>query len=103
MIKSGINRMKFRPKDIMKDIDKKSKNFISAVMDDVKRVAADETPVDTGQARRGWRRKGKDVLNNVEHITYLEDGHSKQAPSGIARPTIKEINKRYKKGKYDNE
>jgi hypothetical protein len=103
MIKSGINRMKFRPKDILKDIDKKSKNFISAVMDDVKRVAADETPVDTGTARRGWRRKKQDVLNNVEYITHLEDGHSKQAPSGIARPTIKEINKRYKKGKYDNE
>lgn len=93
--------MKFRPKDIMKDIDKKSKNFVSAVMDDVKRVAADETPVDTGHARRGWRRKSKEVLNNVEYIEYLEDGHSKQAPSGIARPTIKEINRRYRKGKYD--
>lgn len=101
MIKSGISKMKFRPKDILKDIDKKSKNFISAVMDDVKRVAADETPVDTGRARRGWRRKKQDVLNNVEYITHLEDGHSKQAPSGIARPTIKEINKRYRKGKYN--
>ena len=93
--------MGFNPKDIMKDIDKKSKNFISAIMDDVKRVAADETPVDTGQARRGWRRKKQDVLNNVEHIVFLEDGHSKQAPSGIARPTIKEINSRYRKGKYN--
>lgn len=101
MIKSGISRMKFSSKNIIKDIDKKSKNFISAVMDDVKRVAADETPVDTGQAQRGWRRKGQDVLNNVEYITHLEDGHSKQAPSGIARPTIKEINRRYRKGKYN--
>ena len=101
MIKSGNSRMRFRPDDIMKDIHKRSKNFISAVMDDVKRVAQDETPVDTGQARRGWRRKGQDVLNNVEYITHLEDGHSKQAPSGIARPTIKEINRRYRKGKYD--
>lgn len=100
MIKSGIGRAKFRPEHIMKDIHKKSKQFISAVMDDVKRVAQDETPVDTGHARRGWRRKKQDVLNNVEYITYLEDGHSKQAPSGIARPTIKEINKRYRKGKY---
>jgi hypothetical protein len=101
MIKSGISRMRFRPDDIMKDIRKKSKNFISAVMDDVKDVAKDETPVDTGRAQRGWRRKKQDVLNNVEYITYLEDGHSKQAPSGIARPTIKEINKRYRKGKYN--
>lgn len=101
MIKSGISRQKFRPNDILKDINKMSKNVISSVMDDVKRVAADETPVDTGQAQRGWRRKKQEVLNNVEHITFLEDGHSKQAPSGIARPTIKEINRRYKKGKYD--
>jgi hypothetical protein len=101
MIKSGGSRMRFKPDGIIKDIRKKSKNFISAVMDDVKKVATDETPVDTGQARRGWRRKKQGVLNNVEYIEYLEDGHSKQAPSGIARPTIKEINRRYKKGKYD--
>jgi hypothetical protein len=101
MIKSGISKMGFRPKDIMKDIEKKSKNFISAVMDDVKRVAANETPVDTGHAQRGWRRRKQGVLNNVDYITHLEDGHSKQAPSGIARPTIKEINRLYKKGKYN--
>jgi hypothetical protein len=101
MIKSGISRQKFRPNNIIKDIDKMSKNMISDIMDDVKDVAKKETPVDTGQAQRGWKRKKQDVLNNVEHITYLEDGHSKQAPSGIAIPTIKEINRRYKKGKYD--
>ena len=93
--------MKFRPKDIMKDIDKKSKNFISAIMDDVKRVAADETPVDTGRAQSGWRRRKQEVLNNVEYITALEDGHSKDAKNGIMRPTIKEINRRYRKGNYD--
>lgn len=101
MIKSGISKRRFRPDDIMKDIFKKSEKFIDSVMDDVKDVAQDKTPVDTGQARRGWQRKKKGVLNNVEHVAYLEDGHSKQAPSGIARPVIKEINKRYKKGKYD--
>ena len=101
MIKSGIGRARFRPSNVLKDIDKKSKNFVSAVMDDVKRVAKDETPVDTGRASRGWRRKKQDVINNVEYITHLEDGHSKQAPSGIAIPTIKKINRNYKKGKYD--
>lgn len=70
-------------------------------MKDVKKVAEQETPVDTGQARRGWQRKKQGVLNKVEHIPYLEDGHSKQAPSGIGIPVIKEINRRYKKGKYD--
>ena len=42
------------------------------------------TPVDTGEARSGWS-QGKDVegiyiLNDVEHIIHLNNGHSKQAP-----------------------
>lgn len=95
--------MKFRSKDIMKDLHKQSAEFIETIMKDVKDVAKQNTPVDTGRAQRGWRSKGNDVLNNVEYITYLEDGHSKQAPNGIASPTIKEINRRYRKGKYDEQ
>jgi hypothetical protein len=47
------------------------------------------TPVDTGEARSGWENKtyiGLDgyldgtILNSVEHIEYLNRGHSKQAP-----------------------
>lgn len=103
MINSGISKLKFRPQDIRKDMEKESKRFISAVMRDVEEVAQDVTPVDTGQARRGWRNTNKGVLNNVDHITHLEDGWSKQAPTGIGRPVIKEINRRYIKGKYDAE
>lgn len=80
-----------------------SESFIESVMDDVEVVAKDKTPVDTGNARRGWRQRGGNVVNNTEYVSYLEDGHSKQAPGGIAGPTIKEINRRYKKGKYDVE
>jgi hypothetical protein len=48
------------------------------------------TPVDTGEARMGWKnniiksRRGRfldgTILNNVEHISHLNNGHSKQAP-----------------------
>jgi hypothetical protein len=48
------------------------------------------TPVDTGEARRGWRnlviktRRGQflsgSILNPVEHISHLNSGHSQQAP-----------------------
>jgi hypothetical protein len=47
------------------------------------------TPVDTGEARSGWEDRtyfGPDgyldgtILNNVEHIEYLNQGHSQQAP-----------------------
>lgn len=80
-----------------------SKNFIASVMDDVEVVAKQKTPIDTGTAKRGWKQQRGNVVNNVEYIPYLEDGHSKQAPSGIAGPVIKEINRRYKKGKYNEQ
>lgn len=47
------------------------------------------TPVDTGKARSGWGViKSKtifgsqvgEIFNNVEYISYLNNGHSKQAP-----------------------
>lgn len=48
------------------------------------------TPVDTGEARGGWEHiKGRNwrtgyfestIKNPVEHIVYLNRGHSKQAP-----------------------
>lgn len=47
------------------------------------------TPVDTGKARSGWyNQKTKDlngfsgatIVNNVEYISILNNGHSKQAP-----------------------
>ncbi len=101
MIKTGISKLTFKPGDISKDIKRESQRFIAAVMHDVKEVAVEVTPVDTGQARRGWRNTRKGVLNNVDHITPLEDGWSRQAPTGIGRPVIKEINRRYRKGKYD--
>lgn len=75
------------------------------------------TPVDTGYAQSGWTlssgapsgyvprpgtrskpRMGQmrcgDVLwvvNNVEYINELENGHSKQAPSGMLGVTVAEI------------
>jgi hypothetical protein len=47
------------------------------------------TPVDTGEAREGWENikyKENDgylageIVNEVEHIVYLNNGHSQQAP-----------------------
>jgi hypothetical protein len=48
------------------------------------------TPVDTGEAREGWLQvverssRGKflsgTIINTVEHISHLNNGHSQQAP-----------------------
>ena len=46
------------------------------------------TPVDTGEARDGWHREGRDIVNNVDHIDALNSGSSQQAPSHFVEQTI---------------
>lgn len=79
-----------------------------------------KTPVDTGRARAGWGVSIGDpqvvtpepgphgaptppdlsaidgtqliyVLNNVEYVQYLEEGTSKQAPAGMVRISLAEV------------
>lgn len=63
------------------------------------------TPVRTGKARRGWRRKfgrnGAEVNNKVKYISYLDEGISKQAPDGFSKPAIAKIAANSRAGKYD--
>lgn len=47
-----------------------------------------ETPVDTGEARDGWHREGRNIVNNVDHIDVLNSGSSEQAPSHFIEQTI---------------
>ena len=51
-----------------------------------------ETPVDTGEARSGWKyrktNKGFEIYNDVEHIVALNDGHSQQAPANFVEHTL---------------
>lgn len=58
----------------------------------------DETPVDTGTARRGWTTKDITKLgdtgiieNLVPYIGWLEYGSSDQAPTGMVRTNIKRV------------
>jgi len=46
------------------------------------------TPVDTGEARDGWHLEGKNIVNNVEHIQFLNEGSSEQAPSHFIERTL---------------
>lgn len=46
------------------------------------------TPVDTGEARDGWHLEDGRIVNNVEHISMLNEGSSKQAPSHFVEQTI---------------
>ncbi|AEI71226.1 hypothetical protein [EBPR siphovirus 1] len=57
---------------------------IAQLIDDLK-VA---TPVDTGKARDGWRRSGNSIVNDVEYIDDLNQGHSPQASAHFVEATV---------------
>lgn len=46
------------------------------------------TPVDTGEARDGWHRVGNTIVNNVDHISYLNEGSSPQASAHFVESTV---------------
>jgi hypothetical protein len=49
----------------------------------------DATPVDTGEAREGWHLDTQgNIVNDVEHIEYLNAGSSKQAPAHFIEKTL---------------
>lgn len=57
-----------------------------------------KTPVDTGKAKRAWKLKktsqGYSVSNNKPYIERLDEGYSKQAPNGMTKPILRQIQRR---------
>ena len=83
---------------VMGSLEREKEKLITTVAQDTLEIARSKTPIDKGQARRGWRLESsfrqKNIVNRVPHIEALEQGHSKQAPNGILGPTIREISRR---------
>ena len=88
-------------RQVVNSLEKEKEKLINQIAQDTLVVARSKTPIDKGQARRGWRLetsfKQRKIVNRVPHIDALENGHSKQAPNGILGPTVREItNRSYK-------
>jgi len=66
-----------------------------AVKDEFFQLLIDLTPVDTGLCRDSWEREDNgDVFiafNPTEYASYLDEGWSKQAPRGMIRPALDEL------------
>jgi hypothetical protein len=78
---------------VMADILKKQEEAVSisknAVSNKLVSALRDRTPVDTGEARDGWRIDAAgNIMNAVEHIAALNNGHSKQAPAHFVESTV---------------
>lgn len=62
------------------------------------------TPIRTGQARRSWKKTGKDPIksgrretvlqNTVDYADRLDKGYSSQAPRGIVKPAFNRTRKK---------
>lgn len=61
----------------------------TALQDTYASEVRSRTPIDKGRARRGWQKRssGKDkiISNKVPYIGRLENGYSKQAPTGFIK------------------
>jgi hypothetical protein len=87
----------------------KLKKKLQGVIDEMTRDLTEEirktTPIDTGKARRGWRRtmtpKGASIHNSVDYVSHLENGSSRQAPKGMIQPAINKIEANLRSGKYN--
>lgn len=76
----------------MKSISAEFKNLVQEgklrEMDQLVNELKEATPVDTGEARDGWHHDGKSIRNDVEHLKYLNEGSSKQAPAHFIEQTV---------------
>ena len=83
---------------VMRHLEREKEALHNLIAQDILEIARSKTPIDKGQARRGWRLENsireKRIVNRVPYIDELERGHSKQAPNGILGPTVREITKR---------
>ena len=87
-------------RQLSRKLKKASDDKVEAVMQYALKEVKPLTPKDTGKARRGWHLEGKgtntQLVNKVEYIGYLENGHSKQAPSGMMKPLKRKIRGKFK-------
>ena len=71
--------------------DRQGKDLSNQIFNGVRAA----TPVDTGNARSGWRRYRRGntwyIVNDVTYIGALDRGHSAQAPHGIVDPVLRRI------------
>jgi hypothetical protein len=71
-----------------KELIKKFENNKEAELHKLIDALKDATPVDTGNARDGWKIEDGRIVNHVEYIDELNAGSSTQAPSHFIERTL---------------
>lgn len=63
----------------------------SVLLKDALKFTKENTPVASGNARNKTTIKGNKVVSDYAYAGRLNDGYSKQAPSGFTQPTIQQL------------
>lgn len=71
-------------KIVFDDLDRLQIDLLENILDEVRQ----KTPVDSGEAKNGWKISGKDIINDVDHIGYLETGTAHTRPIGMVSTTL---------------
>jgi len=74
--------------NILEEFEESIKKAKKKTMEKAVIALKEATPVDTGEARDGWKLKKDAIVNDVEYIDYLNHGSSKQAPSHFIEKTL---------------
>jgi len=70
--------------DFNNSVLSRTKKIINTTLEALK----DATPVDTGHARDSWTSTKNSIKNEVEYISILNRGTSKQAPTHFIEKTV---------------
>lgn len=93
-----------RSGSLQKELETATRSEIAWFADDLFNEVRRKTPVDTGRAKRGWKKSSTvtthEISNSVDYVEVLDKGRhmtkrgmrgSKQAPRGIVGPSLESI------------
>lgn len=88
-----VTGIKSTMKQLERRVDREADRSVKREVRKLKANLIAATPIDTGEARQGWRLvkklgKGFSLINDVEHIAALNNGSSQQAPARFIEKTI---------------
>lgn len=87
---------------LSKDAVTPSLNRIERFLDSVPAKAhkffVEQTPKDSGRARRSTKLQGDTIRAAYPYATELDKGRSRQAPKGMTKPTTDYVNKLIRQG-----
>jgi hypothetical protein len=74
--------------NLKKEMDEQINSAKDLIVKKLIKDLKEETPVDTGAARNGWKYNGSSIINKTPYIDDLNRGTSKQAPSYFIEQTL---------------